>query len=100
MRAMAPDEKRTKRKSVLILAVVVGGVAVVAGRAVPAQDKYAARLPGGVAFSDFKGYEGWQLVSVSQTEDRLKVILANPTMIDAFKAGIATNGASASRLIR
>ena len=57
-----------------------------------AQDKYTARLPNGVPFSDFRGYEDWQYVSVSQTDDRLKVMLANPTMIAAYKAGIPGNG--------
>src|SRR3712207_7459494 len=36
----------------------------------------------GLAFSEFRGYEDWQTVAVSQTEDeddpKLKVILANP----------------------
>jgi len=56
------------------------------------QDKYALKLPGGVAFSDFKGYEEWQLISSAKTDDRMKVILGNPTIIAAFKSGIPGNG--------
>ena len=67
-------------------------LAALGGIALAAQDKYTARLPGGVAFSDFRGYENWQLVSVSQTDDRLKVMLANPAMIAAYQAGIPGNG--------
>ena len=51
---------------------------------VAAQDKYTLRVPNGLAFSDFRGYENWQVVSVSQTEELLKVEVANPTMIDAY----------------
>jgi hypothetical protein len=46
----------------------------------------------GLAFSDFRGYENWQVVAVSQTEDLLKVMVANPTMIDAYRAGVPGNG--------
>jgi hypothetical protein len=57
-----------------------------------AKDKYAVKVPGGLAFSEFKGYEGWQLVSLSHGEKLLAAIVANPVMIDAFKAGIPGNG--------
>ena len=50
------------------------------------------QVPGGLAFSEFRGYEDWQTVAVSQTEGALAVILANPTMIDAYRAGIPGNG--------
>ena len=56
------------------------------------QDKYTLRVPDGLAFSDFRGYEYWQVVAVSQTEDLLKVMVANPTMIDAYRAGVPGNG--------
>ena len=62
------------------------------GRAFSAQDKYTLRVPDGLAFSDFRGYENWQVVSVSQTEDLLKVIVANPTMMVAYRAGAPGNG--------
>jgi uncharacterized protein GlcG (DUF336 family) len=67
-------------------------LAVVGGRAFSAQDKYTLRVPNGLAFSDFRGYENWQVVAVSQTEDLLKVMVANPTMIDAYRAGVPGNG--------
>ncbi len=56
------------------------------------QDKYTLRVPGGLAFSDFRGYENWQVVAVSQTDELLKVEVANPTMIDAYRAGVPGNG--------
>src|SRR5580692_6643383 len=67
-------------------------LAVLSVRAFSAQDKYTLRVPNGLAFSDFKGYENWQVVAVSQTEDLLKVMVANPTMIDAYRASVPGNG--------
>jgi hypothetical protein len=78
-----------KRRSKLSIAVVL---AVLAGTAVYAQDKYALKTPDGVAFSDFTGYEGWAVASSARTNEVLKVIVANPAMIEAFKAGIPGNG--------
>jgi hypothetical protein len=71
----------------VVLAVVVGGTAMSAG-----QDKYSVKVPGGLAFSDFKGYESWETVSVSQGDKVMAVIVANPVMIDAYKAGVPGNG--------
>jgi hypothetical protein len=79
-------------KSMLIVAAVVFALAVVSGVAISAQDKYTVKLPNGLAFSDWRGYEDWQLISSSKTDDRMKVILGNPTIIAAFKAGIPGNG--------
>jgi len=56
------------------------------------QDKYTLAVPGGLAFSEFKGYEGWQVVATSQSEKLLSVILANPDMISAYQAGVPGNG--------
>jgi Cytochrome P460 len=72
--------------------IIATSLAVVGGVALAAQDKYTLQLPGGLAFSDFRGYEDWQVVSVSQTEDLLKAMVANPMMIDAYKAGVPGNG--------
>ena len=55
-------------------------------------DKYSLVSPGGIAFSDFRGYEDWADVSSARTDDILKVIVANPKMINAFKAGVPANG--------
>ena len=81
-----------KCKSMLIIGGVVLVLGVVSGVAISAQDKYTVTLAGGVGFSDFRGYEDWQLISTSKTDDRMKVILGNPTIIAAFKAGIPGNG--------
>ena len=79
-------------KSIPIVAAMVFLLAVVSGVAISAQDRYTVKLPNGLAFSDWKGYEDWQLISSSKTDDRMKVILGNPTIIAAFKSGIPGNG--------
>jgi hypothetical protein len=73
-------------------AALVLSIAVVAGSPTTSQDKYSLKVPGGLAFSDFKGYESWETVSVSQGDKVMAVIVANPVMIDAYKAGIPGNG--------
>jgi hypothetical protein len=55
-------------------------------------DKYLLQSPSGIAFSDFRGYEDWAVISSAHTDERLKVIVGNATMIKAFKAGIPGNG--------
>jgi len=85
-----------KRKSKLTIAMATAMLAVLGGvlgsRADSAQDKYSLTSPGGIAFSDFKGYEDWSVVSSARTDEVLKVIVANPTMIKAYKAGVPGNG--------
>src|ERR1044071_139607 len=80
--------------SVVAVALVVLGV--LGGRAVIAQDagqaKYMVQVPGGLAFSEFRGYESWPVVAISHSEKLLAVTLANPEMIKAFQAGIPGNG--------
>jgi Cytochrome P460 len=71
---------------------IAAALAVMAGTVVYAQDKYTLKSPDGVAFADFKGYENWAVVSSARTDEVLKVIVANPAMIDAFRAGIPGNG--------
>jgi hypothetical protein len=67
-------------------------LAVSGGIAVAQQNKYALKVPGGLAFSEFRGYESWQVVATSQTDKLIAVILANPVMIKAYQAGIPGNG--------
>ncbi len=81
-----------KRKSKLTIATATAVLVVLGGAAVCAQDKYSLVTTSGIAFSDFRGYEDWAVVSSARTDDILKVIVANPIMIAAFKAGVPGNG--------
>jgi hypothetical protein len=81
---------------ITVVAVAVSALAILGVRAVSAQDasqaKYTVRVPNGLAFSEFRGYEGWQTISVSQSEKAIAVILGNPVMITAYQSGIPGNG--------
>jgi len=79
------------RRNMWTLGIVVW-LAVLGGLASSAQDKYTAKVPGGLAMSDFRGYEGWQGISVSRTDKVFAIILGNPVMIKAYQAGIPANG--------
>ena len=75
------------------LTMAVASAVLAAGvTAAYAQHKYSLTSPGGIAFADFKGYEDWAVVSSARTDEVLKVIVANPTMIKAYKAGVPDNG--------
>jgi Cytochrome P460 len=80
------------RKRMLTIAIITGVFAVVSGFAVSAQDKYTLKVPGGLAFSEFRGYEAWQVVSISRDGDLMAAILGNPVVIDAYLAGVPSNG--------
>ncbi|HXX22679.1 MAG TPA: cytochrome P460 family protein [Terriglobia bacterium] len=81
-----------KRKSTLMNAIIIGGFTVLGGWAISAQDKYTLKVPNGLAFSEFSGYEAWQVVSISQDGPRIAAILANPVMIKAYLTGVPGNG--------
>ena len=75
-----------------LIVIVAVALAVLGERAISAQDKYTVQVPDGLAFSEFKGYETWQIIAVSQTGDLLVAILGNPEIIAAFQAGVPGNG--------
>jgi len=92
-------EARTAVGSVAGFTIVATGMAALAvlvAAALYAQgqdkDKYLLKSPSGIAFSDFRGYEDWAVVSSARTDQVLKVIVGNPTMITAFKSGVPGNG--------
>jgi hypothetical protein len=85
--------KPTPGIAAMVALVVLIAVAVLA------QDKSTLQIPEGLAFSDFKGYESWQVVSVSHPAadsdgngEVLNVIVGNPVMIEAYASGIPGNG--------
>ncbi|MCU1323734.1 MAG: cytochrome [Acidobacteriaceae bacterium] len=81
-----------KRKSRIRIARATAVLAIFGAAAVYPQEKYSLKSPGGIAFLDFKGYEDWAVVSSARTDEVLKVIVANPAMIKAYKAGVPGNG--------
>jgi len=81
-----------KSKNVTAIAIITIVLSVLGGMAISAQDKYTVKVPNGLAFSEFRGYEDWQVVSISQDGNLIAAILANPVMIDAYRAGVPGNG--------
>ena len=87
-----------KKTTLFGVVVIVALVLIVLGGRSSAgqnkQDKYTLQIPGGLAFSEIKGYEQWQVVGPSFTEAAkvLRVIVANPVMIKAYQEGTPGNG--------
>ena len=79
-------------KTLISVGIAVSLAVLATGVALSAQDKYSLKVPGGLAFAEFKGYESWQTIAVSHNGDKLAVILGNPAMIQAYQAGIPGNG--------
>jgi hypothetical protein len=104
-KSLAQEQRETKTercsavKPIAGLTLAAAAVAVLAILSVAAlfaqgqgKDKYLLKSPSGIAFSDFRGYEDWAVASSAATNEILKVIVANPTMITAYKAGVPVNG--------
>jgi Cytochrome P460 len=86
-----------KRNSILMMMLVAVVLAIVDGRASSAQDKqdrYALQIPGGLSFSEIRGYEDWQVVAPSLTDGQnvIRVIVANLVMIKAYRDGVPGSG--------
>src|SRR5579864_5523318 len=105
MKSVRPQERKIETRTAAgrptglpVVAIALVGVAVLGTMALFAQGqdngKYSLVSPGGIALSDFRGYEDWADVSSARTTEILKVIVANPTMINAFKTGVPGNGQS------
>ena len=81
------------KKSTLFSLTILVSIAA-AGVAISAQDKYTVQVPNGLGFSEFRGYEDWSVIAISQSGGRIAVIVGNPVMIDAFREGVPGNGKS------
>jgi hypothetical protein len=90
--------QHTTRLVVLAASVFVVSVVLAA----QSQDRYTLTAANGIAFSEFRGYDAWQLIATSQPDDAsgcgtskvgcMKAILGNPAMIQAYRDGIPANG--------
>jgi hypothetical protein len=75
------------------IAISVAALSILIGVTVLAQqDRYTLKVPDGLAFAEFEGYDTWQDVAVSETEGSVKAILGNPTTTGAYREGIPENG--------
>jgi Cytochrome P460 len=79
--------------TIAVSLAVISGIAISAGIDAPKdQDRYTVAIPGGLAFSEFRGYEKWQVIAVSQNQTVISAIVGNPEIIEAFQSGIPGNG--------
>ena len=83
--------RRLKRQE-FATAILLGSLVGIVSIAFAAQDKFTLKAPNGIAFAEFRGYEDWPVVAVSRTGDGIKLIAANPTMIEAYRAGTPGDG--------
>ena len=70
--------------------------------AISAQDKYTVQVQRGLALSECRGYEDWPVVAASRPQgvigssgiriSQINAIVANPVMIEAYRAGFPGNG--------
>ena len=82
-----------KRKTLLTTTTVALSLALGVGVIyAQSKDKYSVQVPGGLSLSEAKGYESWQVISISQNGPVIAAILGNPAMIQAYQAGIPGNG--------
>ena len=75
-----------------IAAMSAAGLAALGGLALAAQDRSTLKVPNGLSISEFKGYQGWEAVAVSQVPGSQKLISANPVMMAAYKKGLPAKG--------
>jgi hypothetical protein len=85
----------------IVLPATVFAVTLV-GAAQQAPDRFSLTTANGIAFSEFRDYEAWQMIATSQPDDAggcgtskvgcTKAILGNATMIKAYRDGIPANG--------
>ncbi|MGH8531372.1 MAG: cytochrome P460 family protein [Gammaproteobacteria bacterium] len=93
-----------KRQHIASMVIVSASIFVV-GITLAAQDRFTLKSPNGIAFSEFKDYDAWQVIATSQPDDAggcgsspapgcIKAIVGNPMMIKAYNDGIPANGKS------
>ena len=80
------------RTRIGVIAIAGVTLSVLAALAMAGQDKYSLKVPCGLSFSEFRGYESWQVVSISEDGPLIAATLANPVMIKAYLDGMPGNG--------
>jgi hypothetical protein len=86
--------------TMIVLSASVFVVSVVL--AAQSQDRFTLKAANGIAFSEFRDYDAWQMIATSQPDDAsgcgtskvgcTKAILGNAAMLKAYRDGIPGNG--------
>jgi hypothetical protein len=90
------------RRQLIASVVILSAMSFVVSMTLVAQDRFTLKAANGISFSEFKGYDAWQVIAVSQPDDAggcgtsktgcTKAILGNAAMIKAYADGIPANG--------
>src|SRR5215475_4483497 len=86
------EDAAMKNSALVGLSISVPIAVLAASVAISAQDKYTVQVPNGLAFSEFRGYEDWAVIAISDNQGKIAVIVGNPAMIEAYKEGVPGNG--------
>ena len=81
-----------KKLTLIGLGISASIAVLAAGVAISAQDKYAVQVPNELAFSEFRGYEDWPGIAISENGGAIAVIVGNPAMIAAYRDSVPENG--------
>lgn len=80
------------KSSLIGLSALASLTVLATGAAISAQDRYTVKVTNGLAFSEFRGYESWPVIAVSENGGLIAVILGNPAMMEAYRSGAPGNG--------
>lgn len=83
---------RISKIDISVIAIGVTILAAISGGAIAQQNKDSVKVPDGLALSEFKGYEKWQVIAASQGGNIIDVIVGNPEMIAAYQSGLPAEG--------
>ena len=81
-----------------LLLTISGALIVLSGAAISAQDKYTLQVPGGLAFSEFRGYESWPVISISENGCVMPGWPASPRKVGGDWRRECKSGSPASRV--
>src|SRR5260370_13185287 len=81
-----------KKSTLISVSISVWLAVLAAGVAISAEGKYTVQVQNGIAFCEFRGYEDWPVIAISENGGKIAVIVGNPAMIDAYKEGVPGNG--------
>ena len=66
-----------KKRSLISLSISASIAILATGVSISAQDKYTLQVPNGLAFAEFRGYEDWPVIAISENEGLIAVIVGN-----------------------
>ena len=75
-----------------LLAICVSVVALAIGATIFAREEHAPSTAKWPAFAEFRGFQNWPVIAISQNGGKVAAILGNPAIMAALRSGIPGNG--------